>query len=270
MSAFIHHFAFEFRIGTRDRNLLMLNYLFPLGLYAFMGFLMIELNPVFGETLIPSMIIITMLASMILGLPNPIVAARDAGIYRSYKINGVPASSIIAIPALTTIVHTTIVSGIIVITAPILFDSPLPSNWVGFALVFFISALAFASLGVLIGVVSSSIRVTVLWSQLIFLPSMMIGGLMIPLSMLPDALARFSLLLPSTHSMNAFLEFGYGITTDVLATASLAIILSGAILTFALALYLFSWDSQNSTRRGPTSLALLALLPYILGMVLLG
>ena len=156
------------------------------------------------------------------------------------------------------------------ITAPILFDSPLPSNWVGFALVFLISALAFASLGVLIGVVSSSIRVTVLWSQLIFLPSMMIGGLMIPLSMLPDALARFSLLLPSTHIMNAFLEFGYGITTDVLATASLAIILSGAILTFALALYLFSWDSQNSTRRGPTSLALLALLPYILGMVLLG
>ena len=43
MSAFIHHFAFEFRIGTRDRNLLMLNYLFPLGLYAFMGFLMIEI-----------------------------------------------------------------------------------------------------------------------------------------------------------------------------------------------------------------------------------
>ena len=269
MSAFIHHFAFEFRIGTRDRNLLMLNYLFPLGLYAFMGFLMIELNPVFGETLIPSMIIITMLASMILGLPNPIVAARDAGIYRSYKINGVPASSIISIPALTTIVHTTIVSGIIVITAPILFDSPLPSNWVGFAIVFFISALAFASLGVLIGVVSSSIRVTVLWSQLIFLPSMMIGGLMIPLSMLPDALARFSLLLPSTHSMNAFLEFGYGITTDVLAAASLVILLSGAILAFALALYLFSWDSQNSTRRGPASLALLALLPYLAGMIML-
>jgi hypothetical protein len=70
--------------------------------------------------------------------------------------------------------------------------------------------------------------------------------------------------------MNAFLEFGYGITTDVLATASLLIILSGAILAFALALYLFSWDSQNSTRRGPVFLALLALLPYILGMVFLG
>ena len=79
MSAFIHHFAFEFRIGTRDRNLLMLNYLFPLGLYAFMGFLMIELNPAFGETLIPSMILITMLASMILGLPNPIVAPGMQG-----------------------------------------------------------------------------------------------------------------------------------------------------------------------------------------------
>ena len=42
------------------------------------------------------------------------------------------------------------------------------------------------------------------------------------------------------------------------------------VLAFALALYLFSWDSQNSTRRGPASLAFLALLPYLVGMIMLG
>ena len=80
MSAFIHHFAFEFRTGTRDRNLLMLNYLFPLGLYAFMGFLMIELNPAFGETLIPSMIIIVVCgASPNIGCPDSCVTDKVNG-----------------------------------------------------------------------------------------------------------------------------------------------------------------------------------------------
>lgn len=270
MSAFVNHFAFEFRTGIRNRNLLLLNYLFPLALYAFMGLLMVELNPFFGETLIPAMIIVTMLASMILGLPDPLVSAREAGIYRSYKINGVPASSILIIPALGTILHTTIVSLIILLTAPIFFDSPVPSNWGGFALVYLVSVVAFAGLGVLIGVISSSTRMTVLWSQLIFLPSMMIGGLMIPLSMLPDALSRISLLLPSTHSMNAFVQFGYNLTTDVIASASLLILFTGGILAFAMALYLFSWDNQNSTRKGPVVLALLAILPYLIGMIMLG
>jgi ABC-2 type transport system permease protein len=228
---------------------------------------MIEINPFFNETLIPAMVIITMLASLILGLPDPLVSAREAGIYRSYKINGVPAASILAIPALTTIVHTTIVSGIILITAPIFFDSPLPGNWGGFMFVYLISVLALAALGVLIGVIASSTRMIVLWSQLIFLPSMMIGGLMIPFNMLPDALAPVSLLLPTTHSMNAFVGSGYGMAGEVPVASSLAILFSGAVLASGLAWYLFSWDSQNSTRRGPIALALLALLPYVAGVI---
>jgi hypothetical protein len=35
-----------------------------------------------------------------------------------------------------------------------------------------------------------------------------------------------------------------------------------------LAIYLFSWDSRNTTRRGHPVLALLFLLPYVIGMLL--
>ena len=31
MSAFVNHFSFEFRTGIRDKTLLLMNYLFPLG-----------------------------------------------------------------------------------------------------------------------------------------------------------------------------------------------------------------------------------------------
>jgi len=269
MNAFTSHFSFEFRTGIRDRTQLLMNYLFPLGLYGLLGFLMVDLNPDFVPTMIPAMIIIAILSGTILSLPNPLVTAREAGIFRSYKINGVPAISILTIPALTTIVHMVVVAVIITATAPLFFSAPSPVNWLGFILVFLLTAFAHAGLGMLISVISSSTRTVVLWSQLIFLPSMLLGGLMLPYSMLPGALAKVGLLLPATHAMNAFqkLALNQGAAFDPLW--SVLILLAGGILSFGLANYLFCWDSQNKTRRGHPALTLIALLPYILGMILL-
>ncbi|NIV36370.1 MAG: ABC transporter permease, partial [Anaerolineae bacterium] len=100
--------------------------------------------------------------------------------------------------------HLLIVAAIITASAPLLFDAPLPADWPGYLLVFFAMALACAGLGVLIGVVSSSTRMTVLWSQLVYIPSMLLGGLMIPYDMLPETVGKVSQLLPATQAMNAF------------------------------------------------------------------
>lgn len=204
MNAFTNHFSFEFRTGIRDKTLLLMNYLFPLGLYAMLGFLLTELNPLFVETMIPAMIIVAIMSGTVLSLPTPLVTAREAGIFRSYKINGIPTISILTIPALTTILHIVVVAVIITATAPLFFGAPTPVNWPGFVLFFLLAAFAHAGLGMLISVVSSSARAVVLWSQLLFLPSMLIGGLMIPYSMLSGALSKVTLLLPATHAMNVF------------------------------------------------------------------
>ncbi len=269
MNAFASHFAFEFRTGIRDKTLLLMNYLFPIGLYIMLGLLMTELNPLFVETMIPAMIIIAIMSGTVLSLPNPLVGAREAGIFRSYKINGVPAISILTIPALTTISHMVVVAVIITATAPLLFGAPPPINWPGFVLFFLLAAFAHAGLGMLISVISSSTRAVVLWSQLIFLPSMLIGGLMIPYSMLPGALGKVSLLLPATHAMNAFQGLAQNQVTAFDPLWSVLILLVGGIMSFGLANYLFCWDSHNKTRRGHPALALIALLPYILGIILL-
>jgi len=269
MNAFTTHFSYEFHIGIRDKTLLLMNYLFPLGLYGLVGFLMAELNPLFIETMIPAMIVVAILSGTILSLPNPLVAERDAGIFRSYKINGVPAISILTIPALTTILHMVIVAVVITATAPLLFQAPAPVSWSGFLVFFALAAFAHAGFGVLIGVISSSTRAVVLWSQLIFLPSMLIGGLMLPHQMLPEAFAKVGLLLPSTHAINLFQGLAQNQATDVNPLWSVLILLAGGLLSFGLANYLFCWDSQSKARRGHPALALLALLPYILAVVLL-
>jgi ABC-2 type transport system permease protein len=280
MTAFINHFSFEFRTGIRNRTLLMLNYLFPLGFYLLMGLIMAEINPAFKGTMLPAMVVFAIMAATMLGLPDPLVTAREDGIYRSYKINGVPAFSILVIPALTTILHMVVVSAIITITAPLAFETPSIVHWPG--------------LGVLIGVISSSSRMTVLWSQIVFLPSMLLGGMMVPYDMLPEAAGKFSQLLPATQAMNAFRAYALDLPADfnamgsllVLfasgvislaayaldlpadfnAMGSLLVLFTSGVISLALAVYLFNWDRRNTTQRGHPLMALLVLVPYVVGV----
>lgn len=90
MKAFAMHLGFEFRFGIRNKTLLLMNYLFPLGLYALLGSLMGEINPGFLTTVIPAMSLFAIMSGALLGMPDTLVNARNAGIFRSYKINGVP------------------------------------------------------------------------------------------------------------------------------------------------------------------------------------
>ena len=266
MTAFIHHFSFEFRTGIRNKQLLLMNYLFPLGFYLMMGFVMAGINPLFLDTMTPAMVIFAVLAATLLGIPDPLVNARENGIFRSYKINGIPSPSILIIPALTTMLHLVIVAAIITATASWFFDAPSPTNWLSYTLVFIALAFAMAGISVLIGVVSPNSRVTVLYSQLFFIPSILLAGLMFPYDMLPNAVGKIAQLLPATHAMNAFKALAMGGVADFNPWLSVIVLFVSGLMAFGLAVYLFSWDRRNSTRRGHPLLALLFLLPFVIGI----
>ncbi len=269
MSAFATHFSFEFKTGIRNKNLLLMNYLFPIGFFLMMGFIMPEINPFFRETMVPAMITFAILAATLLGLPDPLVNARETGIFRSYKINGVPAFSILFIAGLTTGLHLALVSLLITISAPFLFEANVPQNALYFIITMVALAIACSGIGILIGVVSPSTRMTVLYSQIIFVPSMLLGGLMMPFNMLPESAQSVAQLLPATHAMNAFRGLAMGAAADFSPWASIVMLTVSGLVAFFLALTLFSWDSRNSKRRGHPALALLALVPYLIGILLL-
>jgi ABC-2 type transport system permease protein len=123
------------------------------------------------------------------------------------------------------------------------------------------------SFGALIGVISSNTRSTVLYSQLIFLPSMILGGLMIPTSMLSPLLYRISLLLPTTYAMDAWQGLAFGMPALFDPKLALLVLLASGILAFGLANYLFSWDSKNRRAGRSSLLGLLAFVPYVLGAI---
>ena len=265
----LHHAGFEFASGLRNRGILLLLYLFPLGFYLVAGSLMVGLNPGFRDTIIPAMVVFSLMAACLLGLPDPIVTAREAGIFRSFKIHGVPASNILLLPGAATLLHLTVVAMVITVTAPLLFGAPLPANAGAFVIVYLAAAAAHAGLGLLIAVVSASTRVTVLWGQLVFLPSMMLGGLMVPSESIPDALATVAGLLPATHAMNAMRGLAYGEVAVAAPVGSLLVLVLGAALAVFLSIRLFQWDRRAEGRRVNMAWGALVLLPYLAGALLL-
>lgn len=269
MNAFICHFAFEFRADIRHKQLLMMNYLFPLGFYLLVGCILAEINPTFREDMIPAMMIFSTLAATLLGIPIALTTARENGIFRSYKINGVPAIAILSITASTTILHLLIMAVLIAISAPLLFDAHLPVNWLNLLLIFIITTINYASISVLIGVVSSDSRAAILWSQLIFVASILLGGLMFPHHMLPEVAGKISKLLPATHSMNAFNSLAMGKGSDFSPWGSFVVLSLGSLVAFTLAVRLFSWDQHQATRRGHSLLGFLSFFPYAASVFLL-
>jgi len=268
MSAFAIHLSYELRTGIRNWALLAMTYVFPLGFFLMTGLVMPGLNPFFLPVMVPAMVVFAILSATLLGLPEPLVQARETGIFRTYRINGVPVSSILLVPALTTGLHLTIVAGIITLTAGTVFGAPLPESWGGFLLTFVAATVACTGLSVLIGVASPGSRVQLLWAQMVFLPSMLLGGLMIPWDRVPAVPARVALLLPATHAMNAFKGLAMGGAADFNPWFSIAALLTGGALGLALAAWLFCWDRHTTSRRGHPVWAFLVLLPYGATMLL--
>jgi len=268
MKAFAAHMQFEIRNTVRDRSMLLMNYLFPLIVYFTIGAIMTKLNPIFKETLIPSMMMFGILSGMILSLPNSLVAARESGILRSYRINGVPTRNILVVPALTSFLHMTFVGLIILLTAGPMFGASTSIHYGWFFLAFFLICFACAGYGVLIGVISKDSKLTVLYSQLIFLPSTMIGGVMIPVSALPGSLNKIAHLLPTSYAREIF-DIAMGAPVSSSLIWPVAILLSGGFLCFLMASVLFRWDNQVKDKRKNLLWALVVLAPYLAGVLFL-
>jgi ABC-2 type transport system permease protein len=230
--------------------------------YLMMGFIMVDINPPFLETLIPSMVIFGVMAATLLSIPEYLVRAREDGIFRSYRINGVPSTAILAVPALTSTAHMVIVSTLITFSAAPLFGAPTPVNWAAFALTFLALTVAFVGISVLNGVISPSSNVQIMVSQLIFIPSTLLGGIMIPISVLPEAAGKVARIFPAAHAMNAFNALAMGRPADFSAWGSIAMLLLSGAIAFGLAIYMFNWDRRNATQRGHPLLALLAFAPF--------
>lgn len=273
MTGYAHHLAFDFKSGIRDTSTMLMNYLFPVGFFLMMGLFMPTINPGFLDIMIPGMILFAIMSGTLMTLPSGMIDQKEAGILRSYRVNGVPAASLVTIPVLGSLVHMIIVSAILTVAAALVFGARVPAHWPWFAATVVLAALCLASLSMLIGIVSPSSRTGVLLAQLVYVPSVVLGGLMVPEGMLPAAVGRGALILPASNAMRAFNALAMGdaaaggAAVPAGAVVSLAVLAASVVVNLALCLALFQWDPRQPTG-SRNLLALLAVIPFAVSVAI--
>ncbi|BES66393.1 hypothetical protein SANA_28320 [Gottschalkiaceae bacterium SANA] len=198
MNAFLFGVALQWKIDLRNRGILLTYYLVPLVFFAFMSGIFSSINPAAKETLIQSMTIFGVTMGAILGASAPLVDLYGSEIKKAYKMGGIPLWVATVNNLISAFIHLYIMSLIIFFLAPIFFDARLPVE-LG---VYFISLALFilASLGVgtVLGLLVKSTSRLTLVAQFVFLPSIMLGGIMFPSDLLPKAFTAASLVFPAT------------------------------------------------------------------------
>ena len=261
MNAFLHHLSYDFKTGIRDRSRLLMFYLFPLVFFFLVGGLMGSINPSFLPTMVPAMALFAFMCAALLNLPGILVNARESGVFRSYRINGVPSASIVSIPVIGTLFHMVVVSVVITLAGMRFFGGVAPAHIGGFLVAALLSYAMYAGIGVLIGVAAGNSTVSILVAQLIYIPSIVLGGLMVPSAMLPAGLRRVALLLPASHSMQAFIGLGMPGSTGT-PWLSIGVMAASIVVSFGLSALLFEWDSRASAPSRKAWAALLAIAPF--------
>ncbi len=239
MSAFLNHLSIQFKMDVREKGTLMTFYLIPLAFYAVMGAVFSSINATTKETLASSMIIFAASMGAILGTPIPLIGMRNSGVLRAYRVNGVPGPAVLLIQSASAFLHLFVVSLLILFSSPLLFGAKLPANFGMFLLV--LACLLFTNimLGLLIGSACRNESESTLFSQAVFLPSLLLSGIMFPATMLPKPLMLLGRVFPATHVMHAFSGLAFGLETPYSPVLALAVCLGIGIAAGAAAFALF-------------------------------
>ncbi len=206
MGAFLYGIYLQWKLDIRSKTLLITCYIVPLLFFAIMSGIFTFVMPEARYTLIQSMTVFGVTMGALIGLPPSLVEIYSSDIKKVYKANGVPLYLGLVLTNISAYIHLFIMSIILYIAAPIAFNAEIPEN----------PALYFASLAIFIAVslsIASIIGLAVkdqaktsMVSIIIFLPSIMLSGIMFPIELLPKAFEIVGKIFPAS--------WGYRVMTD--------------------------------------------------------
>lgn len=244
------HLTLTLRLNFRSRAPLIYGYLVPV-------FFLLAFGSVFRSTTPPllhemgQLLTITILGGACFGMPTAVVAERERGVWRRYRL--LPFSSV-GLLLSTTLARLVLVGSAAVmqiVLAWAIYRTPWPAHPAQFAGAFLAVVFAFLGLGWIIAMLADNVPAVQALGQAVFLPMIMIGGVGVPLRTLPPWAQRVADFLPGRYAVEALdaclLPEGGGLARAGWALAALAIIGAAA---FAAAAGLFRWEGGPRPLRG--------------------
>lgn len=206
MRAFFYGILLQCKLDLRNKGILLTYYVVPLVFFGFMGGIFTSITPETKSTLIQSMSIFGVTMGAILGAPIPISETYGSELKKSYQVGGIPMCIPIINNLISAFVHLFIMSTIIYFVAPAAFNASVPQNTPMYFIMLAIFIITSLSIGAILGLAIKTTSKLTMVAQFIFLPSLMLSGIMFPAKMLPKSLAAAGKIFPATWSFEMMKE----------------------------------------------------------------
>lgn len=262
MNGLLTHLVLSLKLNFRSKQAIVYGYVVPIFfLIAFGSFFRSSTPPLLEE--MGLLLTITILGGACFGMPTAMVAERERGVWRRYRLLPTAMGGII-VSAMVGRVVIVLTGGLLQIAlARLLFGTPFPSHPLGLLLVFLFVSFAFLGLGLIIAMLSDTVPAVQQLGQAIFLPMIIIGGVGVPLRTLPPLAHHVAHFLPGEYAVQAFDKcykpLGDGIGGARLDLLALTVIGLAAIAAGA---KLFRWDVNQRISAASKGWVIVALLAW--------
>ncbi len=209
MSGFLYGIALQWKLDIRSKSLLITCYIVPLLFFLLMGGIFTSVMPDMRNTLIQSMIVMSVSMGAFIGLPPSLIETYGSDINKVYKANGVPICLGLVTMFLSAFIHLMISCAVTVLLAVVLFDAVLPAQLPIFFFALAIYMIVSLSIGSILGLTIKNQAKLTMTAQLVFLPSIMLSGSMFPIDFLPDFLKITGRIFPASWGYRLLLDHGF-------------------------------------------------------------
>ena len=244
------HFLLSLELNARSKQALVYGYVVPiLFLVAFATIFRAETPALQGE--MGQVLTITILGGACFGMPTTLVAERERGIWRRYRLLPVATGELVGGVLAARLVIVASAAALQVGLAHFVYGTPFPLHPLQATAGVVIVTASFLGLGLLVAALADDVPAVQAIGQCLFLPMIMIGGVGIPLLALPVWAQRISGFMPGRYAVDV-LQLSYddptGIGRGVFSMLSLVVVGAGAAVAGA---KLFRWEAGRRMDRSP-------------------
>jgi len=262
LRGYLYHLQLALRLNFASKQALVYGFAVPL-------FFVVAFGAVFRSGTPPllhqmsQLVTISILGGACFGMPTAMVAERERGLWRRFRLLPRATAPIVASTLTARFVLIAAAAMLQLVLARLAYGTPFPQYPALFAAGYAFAAFAFLGLGLLVAALANDVPAVQALGQCVFLPLIMIGGVGVPLAALPSWARAVAGFLPGRYSVDA-IQAGY--TGDngghglILNLAALLAIGAAAGLAGAM---LFRWDPGHRPSRNARIWIPFALLPWV-------
>ena len=232
MKAFMNQLYIQFKGDLRDKGVLMVYYLVPLAFYLVMGSIFTLPEVAMGQSASISLSIFAISMSAYLGMPQSLVKARENGVLQAYRVAGIPVWSLPLATIVISFVHMLIITCIILFSAPFLFKTVWPESIPLHLFSMVLIILCSQALGTFLACFVKKQNTLTLVGQCLFLPTVLMSGIMFPVDLLPKFMQTIGKVLPATQGIKLAAD-------GTLQMVPLFSLISTTVVAFVLSVFMF-------------------------------